>query len=168
MLSYAQYSDLELADLFNKKDEGVFSEIYDRYWAVLYRHARRLLQNDEEVKDLTQEVFLTLLDKSGELELTTTLSGYLYKISRNKILNRIDHDKVRDKYFSSLKRFSEAGVYESDFLVREQLKALIELEVAALPEQMRKIFELSCNQNHSHKEIAETLGASEGVVRFRT
>ncbi|SDC23964.1 RNA polymerase sigma factor, sigma-70 family [Pedobacter soli] len=65
-----------------------------------------------------------------------------------------------------LNDFAEAGRYESDFLVREkQLKELIEIEVAALPEQMRKAFEISRNHDLAHKEIAEQLGVSEGVVR---
>ncbi|WP_082018502.1 sigma factor [Pedobacter kyungheensis] len=71
MLCYAHFSDLELADLLKGKDEGAFTDIYNRYWAVLYCHARRLLLDDEEAEDLTQEVFLTLLNRSGDLELSS-------------------------------------------------------------------------------------------------
>ncbi|MNL67317.1 RNA polymerase sigma factor [compost metagenome] len=44
------------------------------------------------------------------------------------------------------------------------MTAMIEKEIAALPQKMREVFELSRKQNLSHKEIAEQLGISEQTV----
>jgi RNA polymerase sigma-70 factor (family 1) len=166
MAAYSLISDGDLFTLFKGGNEKAYEEIYKRFWALLYRHARRLLHDDDGAEDVVQEVFLTLWNKAPVLDLKGSLSGYLYNAVRNKIFDQIAHGKVRAKYMASLEVFLENGDCQTDHLVRErQLKDLIEQEIAALPEAMRRAFELSRNSNLSYKEIAEELGVSEGVVR---
>lgn len=43
-----------------------------------------MLQNEEEAKDVVQDVFVMLWSKQGELNLSTSLSAYLYAAVRNK------------------------------------------------------------------------------------
>jgi RNA polymerase sigma-70 factor (ECF subfamily) len=163
---YSKLSDADLLLLVKSGDEAAFTEIYNRYWAILYRHARRMLHDDDEAEDIIQETFILFLNKAPYLELKSTLSGYLYTTVRNRIFNHIEHDKVKDKYISSIEKFIDKADYQTDYLIREkQLSVLIEQEIAALPEMMRSVFELSRNSNLSYKEIAEQLDVSESVVR---
>lgn len=163
---YGRLSDTDLFLLSKEGDGAAFTEIYNRYWAILYRHARRILSDAEDAEDVIQETFILFLQKAPNLELKSTLSGYLYTSVRNRIFNRMEHDKVKDKYILSIERFVEGGEYQTDYLVRErQLSALIEQEIAALPEMMRTAFQLSRNSNLSYKEIADQLNVSESVVR---
>lgn len=163
---YSKLSDADLLLLIKTGDELAFTEIYNRYWAILYRHARRMLHDDDEAEDIIQETFILFLNKAPHLELKSTLSGYLYTTVRNRIFNHIEHDKVRDKYISSIEKFIDKADYQTDYLIREkQLSVLIEQEIAALPEMMRSAFVLSRNSNLSYKEIAEQLDVSESVVR---
>lgn len=163
---YGKLSDTDLLLLVKTGDNDAFTEIYNRYWAILYRHARRMLHDDDEAEDIIQETFILFLNKAPQLELKSTLSGYLYTTVRNRIFNHIEHDKVKDKYISSIEKFIDNGDYQTDYLIREkQLSALIEQEIAALPEMMRNVFELSRNSNLSYKEIADQLNVSESVVR---
>jgi RNA polymerase sigma factor (sigma-70 family) len=51
-------------------------------------------------------------------------------------------------------------------LIRENdLLALIEKEIAALPEKMRVVFELSRKESMNRKEISEHLGLPENTVK---
>jgi RNA polymerase sigma-70 factor (family 1) len=163
---YSKLSDVDLLQLVKTGNETAFTEIYNRYWAILYRHARRMLSNDDEAEDIIQETFILFLNKAPQLELKSTLSGYLYTTVRNRIFNHIEHNKVKDKYIASIEKFIDKGDYQTDYLIREkQLAELIEQEIAALPEMMRNAFELSRNSNLSYKEIADRLNVSESVVR---
>jgi len=158
--------DQQLLALLKKGDETAYTEIYKKYWAILSRHARRMIPDEAEVSDILQEVFLALWNKHPDLGENISLSGYLYTTVRNKVLNRVDHDKVKARYMASLETYIEKASYEADATIREkQLKALIEQEIAALPPQMRAVFELSRNSELSYKEIAEQLGISENTVR---
>jgi len=161
-----QYTDAELFDLVKSGDSFAFSEIYNRYWEVLFRHAYRLIKDKDLAKDIVQEVFVSLWDKIEELDLQFSVNAYLYKSVRNKILNLIEKDKVRNNYLESLAVFINSSEAITDYRLRERLLAeKIEMEIAGLPSKMRQIFEMSRKQNLSHKQIAEELSLSDKTVK---
>jgi RNA polymerase sigma-70 factor (family 1) len=152
--------------LFKKRDKYAFTAIYDRYWGILYRHARKILFNDDEVHDIIQDIFLNLWMKGPSLELDSSLSAYLYASVRNRILNHLDRRKSKDKYVLSLGIFLNKGEYTTDIKIREnELAVIIEKEVAALPEKMREVFELSRKSNLSYKEIGLQTGLADSTVK---
>ncbi|SHF39386.1 RNA polymerase sigma factor [Pedobacter caeni] len=166
MSIYQSCTDQQLISLLKSGNDDAFTEIYDRYWGILYRHARKILYNDDEVSDIIQEIFVNLWTKGQELELSSSLSSYLYAAVRNRIFNYLDHGKIKEKYISSLGSFLLNGEYTTDNRIREnELAALIEKEIAALPEKMREVFELSRKSNLSYKEIGEQLGLADSTVK---
>lgn len=166
MTAYQQLNDEQLSSLLQQGDSNAFKEIFERFYGLLFTHAYKRLADEDEAKDLVQELFEVLWTKRQQLVITSTLSSYLYTSVRNRILNYIDHKKVQEKYVSSLGEFLEQDTYCSDYLIREkQLSDLIEQEIDALPTKMREIFILSRKKNLSHKEIADKLNLSEQTVR---
>jgi len=166
MSTYPNLSDFRLVALFKEGDRNAYEEIYYRYWAIMFRHARKMLRSDEEAKDLIQDVFSVFWTDGPTLDLKSTVSAYLYSVMRYKVFNLIDRQKVRTDYLSSLESFIDRNEYSSDYRVREkQMEAIIEKEVAALPEKMREVFELSRKANLSYKEIAEKLNISDNTVK---
>ncbi|MES2107968.1 MAG: sigma-70 family RNA polymerase sigma factor, partial [Bacteroidota bacterium] len=107
-----------------------------------------------------------LWEKRETLTPQTNLSGYLYTAVRNRILDFVARQNVQSSYIGSLQTFMDQAENATDHLLREnQLTALIEKEIAALPPKMREVFELSRKAHLSHKEIAEQLGISEKTVK---
>lgn len=166
MTAYHTYTDDKLTELLNTGDGDAFAEIYNRYWAVIYRHARRMAKDDELAKDVVQDVFVSLWDKATELQLNFSLSAYLYTTTRNKILNLFDRDKVKSNYIASLGNFITTGENITDHLLRERmLAAKIEQEIALLPKKMREVFEMSRKANMTYKQIADSLDISDKTVK---
>jgi RNA polymerase sigma-70 factor (ECF subfamily) len=166
MANYASFSDFELVDLLKSKDHAAFEEIYQRYRSPLFLHAYRMLQDDEEARDIVQELFRTLWAKHATLSIRTTLDAYLYGAIRNRILKFIAHQKVIAKYTDSLDKFLEEGIAFTDEMVREkELIRILESEIASLPPKMREVFELSRNGLLSYKQIAEQLAISDKTVK---
>ncbi|ADY52091.1 RNA polymerase, sigma-24 subunit, ECF subfamily [Pseudopedobacter saltans DSM 12145] len=160
------YTDAELFDLVKNGHSFAFSEIYNRYWEILFRHAYRLLKDKDLAKDIVQEVFVSLWDKIGELDLQFSINAYLYKSVRNKVLNLIEKDKVKNNYLESLAAFINSSEAITDYRLRERLlKEKIEKEIADLPPKMRQIFEMSRKQNLSHRQIAKELNLSDKTVK---
>lgn len=158
--------DSELVDLLTEGDEKAFTQIYERYFGLLYVHAYKILGDEDEAKDVLQDLFSTIWSRRENLNLTNNLSCYLYTAIRNKIFDALSHKKVATRYTDSLKTFAEKGYLHTDHHVRErELQAIIEKEVAALPVKMRHIFELSRKEHYSHGEIAQQLNLSEQTVR---
>jgi RNA polymerase sigma-70 factor (family 1) len=166
MADYSGYSDEKLVDLFKSGDHTAYSNIYQRYWVLLYRHARKMLKEEELARDVVQDVFVMLWSKQHELELTTSISAYLYASVRNKILNHFNRNRMEDNYLQSLKVFINNGQCITDHLVREHnLSAIIEQEISLLPERMRQVFELKRKDNCSYKQIAEHMNISDLTVK---
>jgi RNA polymerase sigma-70 factor (family 1) len=163
---YKTFSDNELIQLLKVGNHAAYTEIYHRYFYLLYVHAYKKLRDEDQAKDIIQDIFATLWFKR-ELDLNTgNLAGYLFTAVRNRIFDLFAHEQVKSKYISSLNDYLETHIHApTDHLIREnELKAYIEKAVQALPPKMKRIFEMSRKENLSHKEIAAKLGTSENNV----
>jgi len=169
MLAMAEYktiSDNELIDLLKGSDHSAFNEIYHRYFYLIFTHAYKKLRDEDQAKDIVQDVFATLWFKREVNLPTSNLAGYLYTAVRNKIFDLFAHQQVQSKYIASLNKFLNTQVSTpADYRVREhELQLYINKEIAALPKKMREVFELSKKDNLSNREIANQLNTTESNV----
>jgi RNA polymerase sigma-70 factor (family 1) len=159
-------SDQELVALLKTGNQAAFTEIYDRYWRIMYGHVYKMLLDEEESKDVIQELFSSLWINSERIPDQLNLSGYLYVMAKNKVLNLIRKNKFQTAYLNSLAQFiNEASTATMDELNERDLATAIEREIQSLPPRMKQVFELSRKENLSYKEIAERLGISEETVK---
>lgn len=63
-------------------------DLYQKYGPMVMRRCRRLLGNEEEALDVTQDVFVRVLEHKQRLTLDHP-SSLLYRIATNLCLNRI-------------------------------------------------------------------------------
>lgn len=166
MSFYKTQDDIKLVGLLKKGDELAFNEIYLRYWPLLFRHARRMLHDEDEALDIVQDIFTNLWTKSEDLFFTTSLSAYLYTSVRNKTINVINKGKLHKNYVNSLQEFINKGTYETDDQIRyNEFATRIENEVNNLPPKMREIFKLRKDQGLSYKQIAQQLNLADETVK---
>lgn len=166
MEKYRRYSDLELVAQLRKGDQHAYTEIYNRFKIPLYTFLWKRVNDKEIVRDILHDVFLTIWEKRDSINYETSLSGYLFSAVRNKLLDLIVHEKVKQKYIDSFYSFINMTDVSTDHLVRsKELSARIAQEIAELPPKAREVFELSRVSNLSRKEIAEQLGISEQTVK---
>lgn len=166
MLDYSRYSDTDLLKLFQKGDAIAYREIYDRYWQLLFRFSRKLMQDNSIAEDIVQDIFTVLWVKREQLDLNMPLAAYLYKLTRNKILDVIRHSKVESRYIEHLQQVIQINNQLPDQLyIERELYDQIEQEIKNLPEKMRIIFEMSRKDFKSNKEIADELGISQQTVK---
>lgn len=166
MASSSNSVDLNLFMLIKSGNVAAFTEIYNKYFDLLFFHALKRVKDEDAAKDLVQDLFTALWNKRDKLDELTNPSHYLYTATRNGVLNYISRQKVASAYTTSLPDLHVVGVNQTDYLAREnQLMTLIKKEVNELPEKMRLVFQMSRAEGLSHKEIAERLGLSELTVK---
>ncbi|WP_374950052.1 RNA polymerase sigma-70 factor [Mucilaginibacter sp.] len=166
MQNYSTLPDNELLQLLKQSDQAAYSEIYHRHFYLTYIYAYKKLRDEEQVKDIVQDLFTSLWIKR-EFELpTTNLPGYLFTAVRNKLFDLFAHEQVKTKHLDSLQEYlSKSTSAPTDHRVREkELNAYIEKQIQALPPKMRRIFELSRKEQLSYQEIAQQLDISENNV----
>ncbi|HMI03987.1 MAG TPA: RNA polymerase sigma-70 factor [Pedobacter sp.] len=166
MAAYNSYTDQELFVLLQQGDQIAFAQIYERYLQLLFRHALDMLHDEDEARDVVQDIFQMLWEKAGELEIHTSIRSFLYASTRYRVLKRIRHSKVADQYLSTLRNEFESCVASTDQSIAEkELTKKIEAGLAKLPPKMREVFELSRVHELSYKEIAEQLDLSDHTVK---
>ena len=166
LTAYRDLSDEELLERLKFGDHAAYEEIYKRYWAILFRHTRRMISNDEEAKDLVQDLFVTLWQKAPELTIKESLSSYLYGITRYKVFDLFDKRKVKANHLQSLGEFIDHCEYTTDNTVREnELSKLIEQEISFLPTKMREVFELSRKSHLNYRQISQQMEISDQTVK---
>ncbi|WP_104385421.1 RNA polymerase sigma-70 factor [Sphingobacterium sp. HMA12] len=165
MYCHTDLSDKELIALVLKKDEQAFGLLYERYFPLLFIYANKIISDEEVVKDILQDVFVSLWSKT-RLEINTSFSSYIYAAVRFQLFDYIDKQKVRQGYADSLQHFLDRGEYATDnYLLEKELQQQIEKEIMNLPPKMREIFILSRQEEKSYEEIARQSNVSLNTVR---
>ncbi len=145
----------------------------------VYNLARRMLNNDDDAEDVTQEVFLRVVQKLPEFRGESDITTWLHRITVNVALyhrqrraaqneNRV-HDPLEtvleDKVPSGPSRQWSAGPEE--VLQDREAQALIEQAIADLPEVYRDVFVLADVEGLPNQEISDLLGLSLSAVKSR-
>jgi len=160
-----QYSDANLWLRVREGDEVAFKEIFERYNGLLYSHVINKLDDEDEARDMVQDIFIALWEKRSTIH-EVNIAGYLFTAARNKVLNSIRHKKIISKFEKDFRNFAgdHAANNVENSIYKRELEAIIEMEIAALPERMREVFELSRKGCLAHQEIADQLGISKHTV----
>lgn len=159
-------NEKELINAIKEGNTQAFEVLYKQYWQVLFHHCYLMLKDKDETQDIVQEVFTSLWKNKDTIEFSGSLSGYLYRATRNKVLNKIKKDSVIAKYMNEKYLDKEVMRFIPDnILIEKELSRQIERCIEALPNRTREIFLLSREKGLSHKEIAEMLGLSTPTVK---
>ena len=165
MAEHQKTLDQELLIRLKNGSHSAYTEIYNRYFYLMFSFAYKKLNDEDLAKDFVQELFINLWNKRATLSETGKLSSYLYISIRSRMLDYFTHQKVENKYLDFLKSYQHTKYEKTDHLVREkELADYIDKQIQSLPKKMRQVFELSRKEHFSHAEIAEQLDITENNV----
>lgn len=148
-------------------EEQAFELLFRKYYVRLCGFANKFIANRQESEEIVQEVFLNIWKKRDQLKLNNEIRPYLFKSVQNLCFNFIEHQKVIDSYYSVIdvvykNQTQEFDTYQSVLFTEFQQR--VDLAVQSLPEQCRKIFQMSREEGLKYSEIAEQLGISVKTV----
>jgi RNA polymerase sigma-70 factor, ECF subfamily len=155
--------------------ERVFREFAPR----VYHLARRMLGNEADAQDVTQEVFLQVVRKLDTFRGESAFPTWLHRVTVNAALAfRRKRAQQKDKRVPDpLEHFDPQGLHgapvkrwsirpDQPVLEKEQHR-VIEESIARLPEAYRDIYVLADVEQLSNAEIADILGLSVSAVKSR-
>lgn len=147
-------------------NEDAFCELYAAYKNRLIYFAMRFLKSREYAEDVFQDAFTIIWQGRRFINPDASFSSYLYTIVRNRILNQlrdlVNQDKLKEQILQQAVDYSNDTQNE---ILANDLKQLISCTMQQLTPRQRKIFEMSREQQMSHKEIADVLGISVNTVQ---
>lgn len=141
--------------------------LYRRHHRAVYRLALRYgLGNESWAEDVTQDVFLILLDKLPGLADHEQLDGWLYRVTCNRCLRRLQRDRFRELPLIRALAFGaphEEPSVEARVFAREDLERT-RVALGRLPGRERIVLGMVHLDGKSQREVCEVLGLSKGYV----
>lgn len=145
------------------RDPLAFDHLFQDYFVPLTQYARLYLKDEDDAKDLVQKLFTQMWEQPDRFEAESSIQGLLYSAVKNRCLNWLKHEKVKKEHQQYTAQ-TKAKLYVVQDDDHSDLEKKIEKALQLLPEQCRRVFELSRIDGLKYKEIAEQLNISIKTV----
>lgn len=157
--------EIVLVSQLINNDKKAFDMLYYRYSQKLYSFSFSFLKNEEDSKEIVQEVFFRVWNKRHEINSTKSFKSYLFKISYNLIIDQLRLKLKNNEYQKFLKEYFNTNKSNQNIQVDyEIIHGLIKNAINELPPKRKNIFIMSREKGYSHKEIAEKMGISAKTI----
>lgn len=167
----APSDDQELLRQLARGNRAVFGACYERYQGPIYRFALHMSGNPANAEEVTQEVFLRLIDNPRKYDPAKgSLAGYLFGIARNVLRRQVEIGRLDLPLVEELLD-EEGGLATEPALLsvldrREKLERLRK-SILALPEAYREALVLCDMEEMSYPDAAAILHCPAGTVASR-
>jgi len=160
-----EISDDELARLIKSGEKNAYQQLFKKYAPKIYHFSLSYLKNDADAEELVQDVFLKIWEKREMLDASQNIKSYIFKIAVNNIYDFIRRKNIENAFNEFAK---DNYIMQSDntweTVVFDEMQGVINKIALKMPEQRRKIFQLSKIEGLSNNEIAERLNLSKRTV----
>jgi RNA polymerase sigma-70 factor (ECF subfamily) len=152
-----------------------FTTFMRDYQDMVYSTAVRLVNNEAQAEDISQEVFLKAHEHWESLRGSPTAGGWLKTVATNMSINHIQRYKKRWSFFSDLVRRGDDGdEQEVEFAAPDtffnrvdasERREWIEQALEKLPDHQRVPLVLFHFEEMPYEDIAKKLGVSLSKVK---
>jgi RNA polymerase sigma-70 factor, ECF subfamily len=150
----------------HEKLEVKIENIYRHHYLEIYRFLVCFSGNQNDAEDLTQEVFIRVLNSVANKNNISSLKTWIFTIAKHVA---IDH--YRKKRFSSLfkdgffKQIASTEKEPNELVEQNEMKRLVHLAISKLKPNYRAVVILRGINEFSIKETSEILQCSESKVK---
>jgi RNA polymerase sigma-70 factor (ECF subfamily) len=153
-----------------------FTTFMQNYQDMVYTTAVRLLGNETQAEDISQEVFLKAFEHWENLRGSTTAGGWLKTVTTNLSINHLQRYRKRWRFFSEFVRRGDEDEEEQpvefaspdrflDGIEQADRRAWVERALERLPEHQRVPLVLYHFEDQPYEDIAKRLGVSLSKVK---
>lgn len=175
-----EVTDEVLMTRYQSGDRAAFAQLVKRHKTPVYNFILRQIRNGAVAEDITQDVFVRVVQNASEFRHSARFSTWVYTIARNLCIDHLR--KMALRRHPSLDQPAQAedgptlgertrdehhGASVDRVAIGRQLSAHIQRAVEDLPEDQREVFLLREVGNVPFKDIADMIGVSENTIKSR-
>jgi len=163
-LSTDERTDLDLIARWKAGDQRAATLLVERHAAALARFASSVGAKgdvDEVVQDTFVRAFASIDSFRGESSLRT----WLFTIARRLLLDRRRSDRRRGEEVEVQENDVSTDYDALDSVVAEETQRRLRSAMERLSPTQREVFTLRVGEGMSYKEIADSVGTTEGAAR---
>ena len=141
------------------------AQLYDRYSAVVYSVALRVLGDTGAAEDVLQEIFMQLWRNPGSFDASRgNLAPWLAVIARNRAVDLLRKRRPQTEISETVISVEPDLAMETDRgRVTEKVRGVLK----EMPAPQRQALEMAYFEGYSHSEISEKTGEPLGTIKTR-
>ncbi len=159
-----------------KGDAAAFEELIYRYDKNVLSIALRFVKNNDDAKDIYQEVFLRVFRGLKNFKFKSEFSTWLYRITTNVCLTYMQKQKKHsyvsidndndDENRGNIDSFEDENSLTPDKIYNDsEISAQVNNALENLSTRQKMIFILKYYEGYKIKEIADIINVGEGTVK---
>jgi RNA polymerase sigma-70 factor (ECF subfamily) len=165
VIGAAVSADEPLIGRVQAKDQTAMGAIFDRYAAMVYSVALRVLKDPGQAEDVMQEIFLQVWNRPDRFtQGRGSLGAWLAVIARNRSIDLLRQRRPTEPCEDVV---LESGTNLASEVERNTMMTKVRGVLRNLPQEQQKSLELAFFQGLTHAEIAERTGDPLGTVKTR-
>ncbi|HIJ78060.1 MAG: sigma-70 family RNA polymerase sigma factor [Desulfobulbaceae bacterium] len=163
----------ELVRALRQGDQQAFNRLVMLYQEKIYNLALGYVKQEDEAKDLAQDIFITVFRQLDKLRDDSSFAAWLYQIALNHCRNRYKKLSRRGFFKSQPVDDPESGfTLTSDSnpeidLERQRTNHMVRQAITALPPAEKEIILLRDIQDLSYDEVSAILDIPIGTVKSK-
>lgn len=155
-------------------DSSAFKFIQNKYQKIIASLIRRMIKDEDDVDDLTQETFIKTYNALHTFQQNYTFSSWIYRIASNTCIDYLRKkrfptisinqplDSSEDDYFFEIE--DNSYLPDDNILSEEKMKVLNDA-INKLPENYREIIKLRHEEELDYNEISIKMNIPLGTVK---
>lgn len=174
--NYAEQTSLTDVQLWQATQQGqtnALGVLYDRHAGLVYGIALKVLENSQEAEDLTQDIFIKLIDGSSYDPERGSLRTFLAILTRSRAIDRVrSRQRERQRQRENQSQMLQASIHSStttsiDKLFQQEQNQEVRSALAQLSEQQQQLLRMSYYDGLTQSAIAERLNLPLGTVKSK-
>ena len=157
--------EADLLQRIRRGDETAMAELYDRFSAVVFSAALRVLGESSQAEDVLQEVFLQLWRNPSAFDANRgSLAAWLAVIARHRAIDHLRRRRPEADFEEVVLSVDPALDKQA---ARNEAIGRIRGVLASMPDEQRAAVEMAFFEGLTHTEIAEKTGEPLGTIKTR-
>lgn len=145
---------------------AAFNELYTQYYPLLFKFVNGMLNASADSEEIVHDIFLKIWEERSLITQAECQRAYLFKMAKNKLINRHEHRLVKQKAYKYIGTFEDnvSKAADEDYIYK-QYEHVLSHAIANLPRKRKVVFEMRSMQERSFEEIARELSISKSMVK---
>lgn len=164
----ATLTDFQLARASATGDHRAFEALYQQHHRRVYSLCLRMLRDQDEAEDLTQDVFLQVYRKIHSFQGTSAFTTWLHRLTVNMVLMHLRRKRRRQarETLDTEELWVAAEKPASPLSEHSPIDAVdLARAINHLPDGYRVVLLLHDVEGYEHVEISQLLGISVGTAK---
>ncbi len=161
-------NDAELVQQIVNGNSNAFRFLVSKHQGLVVHVVGRIIQQQEDVEDICQEVFIRVFDKLKKFRGESKLSTWIARIAYNTSISHLRKRKYREQSYDEQPGLIVGEKDDSlnqKRMEKEQIKEYLLKLIDDLPVHYRTVLTLFHLEEFSYREIEEITGMPEGTIK---